>query len=191
MRPLRRTVATAAAAVLLAAAPGREAASGTDATSSPNAPRSCVAGVCLGAPETELLQRFGAGRAFPEQAPSERCYQARGKSYYVTALLDGEDSARPVTAVVLSSELTCPAAGPARFAPDRAGCRGLQPFDSHEKLRLLGADASAKRDLWPEASGDVTRFDYRCEPEKACGVMGSGFVRNGSVIAVAVWKPAC
>ncbi len=184
-------VTTAAVALLLAATPGREAAYAPAATSSPNAPRSCLAGVCLGAPETELLQRFGTGRAFPEASPLERCYQARGKSYYVTALFDGKDSVRPVTAVVLSSELTCPAAGPARFAPDRSGCRGLQPFDSHEKLLLLGADASAKRDLWPEAPAEVTRFDYRCEPEKACGVMGSGFVRNGAVIAVAVWKPDC
>jgi len=150
-----------------------------------------MAGVCLGRPEQDLLQRFGAGRPSSGDGAFERCYQARGKSYYVTALLDGKDSGRPVTAVVLSSELTCPAAGPARFAPDRAACRGLQPFDSPEKLRLLGAEASAKRDLWPEAPGEVTRFDYPCEPDKACGVMGSGFVRKGSVIAVAVWKPDC
>lgn len=154
----------------------------------------CIAGVCLGAPEKEILQRFGAGRPFPDGAPVERCYQARGKSYYVTALLDKADPARRVTGILLSSETTCPAAGPARFAPDRAGCRGLMPFDSADKLPGLGATERSAHDKghpWKGSPPDVTQFDYHCEPETECSIMASAFVRNRTVIAVAIWEPDC
>lgn len=168
---------------------------GSDSISAPEAaPRRCIAGVCLGAPEQEILERFGAGRPFPDEAPYERCYQARGKSYYVTVyLLDG-DPARRVTGVLLSSEMTCPQAGPARFAPDRTGCRGLQPFDSAQKLRGLGATEQAPRrkdEFWTGSPRDVTLFDYPCEPDEECPTMASAFVRDRTIIAVAIWEPDC
>ena len=184
-----RTLLAAATAIVLTLSTGSHSVSAPEM-----APRWCIAGVCLGAPEQEILERFGAGRPFPDEEPIERCYQARGKSYYVTVyLLDG-DPARRVTGVLLSSELTCPEAGPARFAPDRAGCRGLRPFDSADKLRSLGATEQAPRrkdELWQGSSRDVTLFDYRCEPDEECSTMASAFVRNGTIIAVAIREPDC
>ncbi len=191
---------TAAAALLMTVATA-PAASGTGAASGPPAKPGlgaasswCIAGLCLGAPEKEILQRFGTGRLLPEDAPFERCYQARGKSIYLTAVLDGEDAARRVAAVLLSGELTCSAAGPARFAPDRSGCRGLRLFDPAEALSSLGATPLSPRDKgypWRGSPPEVIQYDYRCEPERECSVMGSAFVRDRTIVAVAIWEPDC
>ena len=191
---MRRTVATAVAAVLLAAAPGREVASAPDPASSPSATRLCIAGVCLGAPEEEILQKFGAGRAFPDQAPSERCYQARGKSVYVTALFGHGDPARRIAAVLLSGETVCRDAATARVGPDRSGCRGIRLFDPIERLGTVGAvkrPPGEKGAPWPDSPSEVSQFDYRCEPDQACGVMASAFTRKKTIIAVSIRKPDC
>lgn len=196
-----RVVLSAAASLLLLAMAMVPATSGTRAVSgSPATPGTaaapgwCIAGVCLGATENEILQRFGAGRPFPGEAPLERCYQARGKSIYVTALLDQEDPAKSVNAVLLSGEMTCPEIGPARFAPDRAGCRGLRLFDPVNALQSLGATERSPRDTgfpWRGAPPEVRQYDYRCEPDQACGVMASAFARQGTIVAVSIWRSAC
>jgi hypothetical protein len=154
----------------------------------------CLAGVCLGRTEQDLAGRYGAGRLFPGSNPFEHCYQARGKSVYVTALLDDEDPARPITAVLLSGETVCRDAATARVGPDRAGCRGVRLFDPVEKLSTVGAEKRQPKDKgypWDGSPSEVSQFDYRCEPEKTCSVMASAFTRGGTIIAVSIWEPDC
>jgi len=153
----------------------------------------CIAGVCLGRPEQDLLGRYGPGRS-PAEAPQDHCYQARGKSIYVTAVVDDEDPARRIGAVLLSGESVCRDAATARVGPDRAGCRGIRLFDPVERLGTVGAEKRQPLDKgypWDGSPSEVSQFDYRCEPEKACSVMASAFTRGGTIIAISIWKPDC
>jgi hypothetical protein len=130
----------------------------------------------------------------PPDAPRERCYQARAKSTFVKVHLDEEDPERAVTAVVASVEPDCADAGPARMGSDWGGCRGIRLYDPAEKLRSVDAipRAAGERGYpWDGSPPGVSRFDYRCEPEKTCGVMASAFVRAGTIIAVSIWSPDC
>jgi hypothetical protein len=175
-------------------APAAAASMAPSAAQSKPAHEWCIAGVCLGHPEQDLVGRYGAGRLFPAETPWEHCYQARGKSIYLTAMIDEEDPGRRIMVVLLSGETNCPDAATARVGPDRAGCRGIRLFDPVEKLETVDATKRSPEDKnypWHDSPSEVNEYDYRCEPEKSCSVMATAYVRGSTIIAISIWEPDC